>query len=135
MLDGIPKSLPALLRARRLQERAAQVGFEWENLGGPLDKMEEEVREFRQACESQDHEAVEDELGGFLFSLVNVSRYVKADPEAALHRTARKFIRRFQHIEKRAREEGQDLADMKIEEMDRYWDEAKRLDRAGDSQQ
>jgi len=127
ILDGIPESLPALLRSRRIQERAAQVGFDWKHIGEVFDKLEEEVREFREQCAEKDAAGIEDELGDLLFALVNVSRYLDTDPEAALHRTTRKFIARFRHIEKRVRESGRSLEDCSLEEMDRYWEEAKTL--------
>jgi tetrapyrrole methylase family protein/MazG family protein len=131
LLDGIPASLPALLRSRRIQERAAQVGFDWNHIGEVVDKMVEEVREFAEACAGKDPERMEDELGDLLFAVVNVSRYLNIDPEAALHRTARKFIERFRHIEKRVAESGRTLDEVPLEEMDRYWDEAKTADAPG----
>jgi tetrapyrrole methylase family protein/MazG family protein len=133
LLDGIPESLPALLRSRRIQERAAQVGFDWNHIGEVLDKLEEEIHEFRQECAGQDPERIEDELGDLLFAIVNVARYLNTDPEAALHRTTRKFITRFRHIEKRVRGSGRSLEDVSLEEMDRYWEEAKKLEQNGES--
>jgi tetrapyrrole methylase family protein/MazG family protein len=132
LLDGIPASLPALLRSRRIQERAAQVGFDWNHIGEVIDKMMEEVGEFRAECRDRDPERLEDELGDLLFAIVNVSRYLNIDPEAALHRTARKFIERFRHIEKRVAESGRSLDEVSLEEMDGYWDEAKTSSRDGD---
>jgi tetrapyrrole methylase family protein/MazG family protein len=129
LLDGIPKALPALLRARRIQERAAQVGFDWNNIGEVLDKMEEEVREFREACDRHATDRIEDELGDFLFAVVNVARYLDTDPEAALHRTVRKFIRRFRYIEDKLRENGRTFEESSLKEMDAYWDEAKRTEK------
>jgi len=133
LLDGIPPSLPALLRARRIQERAAQVGFDWNHIAEVVAKMEEEVGEFGRECAGKDPERIEDELGDLLFAIVNVSRYLNVDPEAALHRTARKFIERFRHIEKRVAESGRTMDVVTLEEMDRYWDEAKAMGRAGDT--
>jgi tetrapyrrole methylase family protein/MazG family protein len=133
ILDGIPDSLPALLRSRRIQERAAQVGFDWEHIGQVFDKLEEEIQEFRHECSGRNPERIEDELGDLLFALVNVSRYLNTDPEAALHRTVRKFITRFRHIEQRVQESGRSMDQVTLEEMDRYWEEAKNSVEGGET--
>ncbi len=124
-LDGVPGHLPSLLRAHRLQSRAARVGFDWKETDDVMKKVDEELREFRQAMERKDKAAIEDELGDVFFSLVNVSRFLGVNAEEALRRTIGKFVTRFRYIERRAAEAGRQLADMSLEEMDALWDEAK----------
>lgn len=126
ILEGIPESMPALLRAQRLQSRAAKVGFDWEHVKDVLDKVEEEFGEFREALHERDENKVEDELGDILFALVNVSRFTGINAENALRRTIAKFIKRFRHIEMKASEEGRELRDMSLEEMEQHWQESKR---------
>lgn len=128
-LDGVPKALPALTRAFRVQEKAARVGFDWDQVGDVWKKVEEEVREVREALESGTVRDVEEEIGDFLFALVNLTRFLKVHPEESLQRTTNKFIRRFRHIEKRAREQNRQLSDMTLEQMDVLWEEAKRNER------
>ena len=125
LLDGVPLALPALVQAQEYQERAGRVGFDWKEIEPVFDKMVEEIREFREA--ENDMERTE-ELGDMLFALVNLVRWYKVDAESALRKTNQKFRRRFKHIEKRAREEGRNLADMTLEQMDVFWDEAKDLE-------
>ena len=125
ILEGIPDSMPALLRAQRLQSRAAKVGFDWEHIDDVLNKVEEEIGEFRDALKTQDEDKVEDELGDILFALVNVSRYVGANAENALRRTIAKFIKRFRHIEMHASTNGLELRDMSLDEMEALWQESK----------
>jgi MazG family protein len=125
VVDGIPKELPALLRANRLQEKVARVGFDWEKREQVWDKVEEEVKELHAAVDNQSHSEIEDELGDLLFALVNYSRFVKVNPENALRRANEKFIRRFKHIEKRMKSEGKDIHNSTWQEMDKFWDEAK----------
>lgn len=124
LLEGVPTALPALIKALRLQEKTAQVGFEWERIDDVLAKVEEELQEFKTAC--QDHQASsserEAEFGDLLFSLVNLSRYLDIDPETALERTNRKFKSRFEYIEDHAPTE---LEHMSLEELDALWAEAK----------
>ncbi len=126
-LEGVPGRLPALLRAFRVQEKAAGVGFDFPERDGAWEKVEEEIREYRTLAESgaaaQEKEA---EFGDVLFSLVNYARFTGVNPENALRRTNEKFGRRFRHIERRLAEQGQSMADVDLAEMDRYWDEAKR---------
>lgn len=126
LLEGIPSAMPSLLRAHRLQARAARAGFDWERVEDVMDKLEEELGEFREALAKKDQEEIEDELGDIFFVLVNVSRFVGVNPEDALRRTISKFIRRFRHIEMKAEEAGRELAEMTLEEMDALWDEAKK---------
>lgn len=126
LLEGIPSAMPALLRAHRLQARAAKAGFDWDRVEDVMNKLDEELKEFRAALSEKEQAAIEDELGDIFFVLVNVSRFVGVDPEDALRRTISKFIHRFRHIEMRAEEEGRKLSEMTLEEMDAFWDEAKR---------
>lgn len=125
ILEGVPRGMPSLLRANRLQSRAARVGFDWRRLEDVLEKLDEELREFREALRGGRREEVEDELGDILFVLVNVSRFVSVNPEEALGKTIGKFISRFRHVEMRAARAGVELSDMTLEEMDRLWEEAK----------
>jgi tetrapyrrole methylase family protein/MazG family protein len=127
LLEGVPGSMPSLLRAHRLQARASKVGFDWESIEDVLGKLEEELGEFREALRGKRGEKVEEELGDMLFALVNVSRFAGVNPEDALRKTISKFISRFRHIEMRAAEEGVSLRDMSLEEMDRIWKEAKGI--------
>lgn len=130
VLDNVPVSLPALTRAAKLGKRAATVGFEWPEVQGALDKAEEELHEVRAAiADGTSPAAIEDELGDLLFCLVNICRHLKVDPEVALHKTNRKFERRFKHVETRVREQGRELTQSTLAEMDGYWDEAKRIER------
>lgn len=129
MLEGVPDSLPALIKALRLQEKTAQVGFEWTHIDDVLKKVDEELGEFRTACKQHEvgHASREEEFGDLLFSLVNLSRYLNIDPETALERTNRKFKRRFEYIEDRA---PVSLHEMSLEEMDVLWKEAKQSGRS-----
>lgn len=125
ILEGIPKELPALVRAHRIQSRAARVGFEWKKIEHVFAKLEEELEEFREALENKNQKEIEDELGDVFFVLVNISRFVGVSPEDALRKTISKFISRFRYIEMKAADAGRSLSDMTLEEMDALWDEAK----------
>ncbi len=125
ILEGIPKELPSLLRAQRVQARAARVGFDWEGVEDVLRKLDEELNEFREALEKGEQKDIEDELGDIFFVLVNISRFVGVNPEDALRKTISKFISRFRYIEMKASELGRNLSNMTLEEMDSLWDEAK----------
>ncbi|MCR2807211.1 nucleoside triphosphate pyrophosphohydrolase [Paenibacillus soyae] len=125
-LDGIPPDLPALMKAYKLQKKAAKVGFDWDELGPVLAKIEEELRELREAISAEDKEKQADELGDLLFAVVNASRFIDADPEEALSRTNRKFKSRFQYIEEQLRINGKTFDQTDLLEMDRWWEEAKR---------
>jgi tetrapyrrole methylase family protein/MazG family protein len=137
-LDGVPKTLPALLRAFQVQARASRVGFDWPQMDEVLKKLDEELRELREAMASAEacgadpaaNERVESELGDVLFTLVNLARFLKANPEDALRKTIDRFIQRFQFIEARAAETGRKLDDMSLSEMDALWDEAKKRTKA-----
>lgn len=123
VLSGVPDSMPALIKAYRMQDKTKQVGFEWENAGQVWDKVEEEIAEFKEvAMQNEDQDKLEDEFGDILFSLVNFARYKGIDPETALERVNQKFKRRFEYIESEA---PKDLKEMTLEEMDALWNEAK----------
>lgn len=127
-LEGVPKSLPALRKAHLVQKRAARVGFDWENVDGAVDKVQEELQEVKQALAANDEEAIGEELGDLLFASVNVCRFSGHNPEDLLHRTIDKFARRFAHVEKRVHEKGKQMSDCKLDELEQYWQEAKRLE-------
>jgi len=132
VLGGVPASLPALVKASRIQEKARGVGFDWEEKGQVWAKVEEEMREFRNEFNAEDEsqinrERAESEFGDLLFSLINYARFIDINPEDALEKTNRKFIKRFQYLENKAKEQGRDLHDMTLAEMDVFWDEAKKL--------
>lgn len=126
ILSGVPPSLPALMKALRLQEKTKQVGFEWENTEQVKEKVDEEVGELYAAVESGTQNDIEEEMGDVLFALINYARFIKVDPEQALEKTNKKFIRRFQHMEVMAGEQGQSLHDMTLAEMDALWNNAKK---------
>ena len=124
VLAGVPKSLPAMVKAYRMQEKTKQVGFEWENAGQVWDKVEEEIQEFKETLEQDmSQERREEEFGDILFSLINYARFVKIDPETALERVNIKFKKRFEYIEAHA---PKDLNDMTLAEMDLLWEAAKK---------
>jgi tetrapyrrole methylase family protein/MazG family protein len=125
LLDGVPRDLPALLRAHRLQEKASRVGFDWSEARQVLQKVEEEFAELRAAMEGQAPERVEAELGDLLFALVNLSRFLAVNPEEALRKTIARFIRRFRYIEEALATRGQTLGKATLQEMDALWAEAK----------
>lgn len=122
---SVPRELPALMRAAKLQKKAADVGFDWSEVSGALDKLEEEIAELRQAISNNDGENMAEELGDLLFSAVNVSRFIKADAEEALTAASDKFLARFTTVEQLASERGIDMKSAGIDELDRLWDEAK----------
>ncbi len=125
VLDGVPASLPGLIRAQRMQEKAAGVGFDWPDWRGAWSKLEEEISELKDVLDGDDQQKKADEFGDVLFSMVNVGRYFGINSEDSLRMTNAKFQQRFSHIEKRAAEMGMNLNDMSLEEMDKLWDEAK----------
>lgn len=131
-LDGVPRDLPALMKAYKLQKKAAKVGFDWDNAEGALAKLGEELEELQQAIrEGQSLSETELELGDLLFSIVNVSRFIGADPEEALSRTNRKFTSRFTFIEEKLREQGKKPEECGLQELDKLWDAAKQAERQG----
>jgi len=131
-LEKVPKALPALTRAFKVQKKAADVGFDWDDVSGAFDKVKEETVELVDNFESDpsNKHALEEELGDLLFSVVNVSRFLGIDPEASLNYTISKFIRRFAYVEKSALACGRNLEEMTLAEMDELWDEAKKLERS-----
>lgn len=126
LLDGIPKELPALLRAHRLQDRASKAGFDWEKREDAWRKVEEEVCELHRAIEQGDQDETEREFGDLLFSLVNYARFIEVNPENALRQSVASFTRRFKYIEERLREAGKDIHSSSLDEMDALWNEAKK---------
>lgn len=125
LLEGVPKILPSLLRAQRLQFKASKVGFDWNSKQGVWDKIEEELREYRAELDKNNMQKAGEELGDILFAIVNAARFEDIVAEESLQFTNDKFTRRFQYIEKKAKEQGKMLSDMTLEEMDFFWDEAK----------
>jgi tetrapyrrole methylase family protein/MazG family protein len=126
VLQGVPQSLPALLKAFRVQEKVGRYGFDWKHPADVIAKVKEEIGEFEEALQTGEKAKQEHELGDLLFSLVNLGRHLGMQPEEALNGTIRRFIQRFRYIEQKLRENGKTLADSNIEEMDGYWDEAKK---------
>lgn len=125
ILDGVPRELPALIRAHRLQERAARVGFDWDKVEDVKAKLDEEVAEFKATLEKRDQAMMEDELGDIFFVLVNISRFVGVNPEDALRKTISKFISRFRYVEEQAADMGRELSGMSLTEMDELWEKSK----------
>lgn len=128
VLSGVPSSLPALIKAYRIQDKARAVGFDWERPDDAWTKVEEELAELRQALEQKDTVASEQELGDFIFSIVNTARLYQINPDNALELTNQKFMRRFNFIEAKAKAAGRELKEMTLEEMDDLWNEAKALE-------
>jgi tetrapyrrole methylase family protein/MazG family protein len=126
LLDGVPKNLPALTRARRIQEKAANVGFDWKDIQPVWEKVEEELKELKVEIRKNDPEKVKDEMGDVLFSLVNLSRFLDISPEDALRMTISKFEMRFAKVEKELKKKGKDFSDSSLEEMDGIWNDIKK---------
>lgn len=126
VLSGVPTSLPAMVKAYRIQEKARGVGFDWDNVSQVWDKVQEELGELEYEKINGSHDKVEDEFGDLLFALINYARFININPEDALERTNRKFIKRFRYIEERVKEAGKSMHDMKLDELDIYWNEAKK---------
>lgn len=132
VLGGVPQSLPALVKAMRIQEKARGVGFDWEEKSQVWGKVEEEMQEFKELFNAENEEVIdaekaEGEFGDLLFSLVNYARFINLNPETALERTNKKFIKRFQYLEQKAKETNKNLKDMTLAEMDVFWEEAKKI--------
>ena len=125
VLEGVPKSLPAIVKAYRIQEKVRGIGFDWQNKNQVWDKFQEEIEEFQTEEKNNDSEKMEEEFGDVLFSLVNYSRFVNINPEDALEKTNKKFIRRFQFMEQKIKEDGLDLSKLSFEQMNTFWDMAK----------
>jgi XTP/dITP diphosphohydrolase len=127
VLEGVPNSLPALVKANRIQDKVAGVGFDWESPNQVWEKVEEELKEFQFEVNEGNQEAMESEFGDVLFSMVNYARFLSINPENALERTNKKFSKRFQYLESKAKSLNKDLKDMTLAEMDVFWEEAKKL--------
>lgn len=127
VLEGVPKGLPALVKASRIQDKVKGVGFDWEVPHQVWDKVQEELQELQEEVAKGNQDAMESEFGDVLFSLINYARFLKINPEDALERTNKKFIKRFQYLENKAVEMGKSLSDMTLSEMDVFWDEAKKI--------
>lgn len=125
VLEGVPRSLPALVKANRIQDKVAGVGFDWEEPQQVFEKVQEELEELQVEVQKGDSEKIEAEFGDVLFSMINYARFLGVNPENALERTNKKFIKRFQFLENSAKEMGKDMKDMTLEEMDVYWNKAK----------
>lgn len=127
VLEGVPNSLPALVKANRIQEKVAGVGFDWEHPEQVFEKLKEELGELQEEVKANDADKMESEFGDVLFSMVNYARFLNINPENALERTNKKFIKRFQYLESKAKASGKSLKDMTLAEMDIFWEEAKGL--------
>lgn len=127
VLEGVPTSLPALVKASRIQEKVAGVGFDWEEPQQVVEKLKEELEELQQEIAVMDADKMEAEFGDVLFSMINYARFLNINPENALERTNKKFIKRFQYLEEKAKERNKSLKDMSLAEMDVFWNEAKLL--------
>lgn len=127
VLEGVPKSLPALVKASRIQDKVKGVGFDWEESHQVWDKVEEELNELQEEVKAGNQDKMEAEFGDVLFSMINYARFLKINPEDALERTNKKFMKRFMYLESKAGELGKNLSEMTLTEMDVFWEEAKRL--------
>lgn len=128
VLEGVPKGLPALVKANRIQDKVSGIGFDWEKPEQVWEKVEEELAEFQEEVKKKDADKMEAEFGDVLFSMVNYARFLNISPENALERTNKKFIKRFQYLEEKAKGIGKSLKEMTLEEMDVFWEEAKLVD-------
>ncbi len=126
VLEGVPKSLPALVKANRIQDKVAGVGFDWEEPQQVFEKLQEELEELQHEVNENNTSKIEAEFGDVLFSMINYARFLKVDPENALERTNKKFIKRFQYLEIKAKEIGKSINEMTLTEMDVFWEEAKK---------
>ena len=127
VLQGVPKSLPAMVKANRIQDKVAGVGFDWEEPNQVFEKVEEELGELQTEIHSGNQDKIEAEFGDVLFSMINYARFLKVDPESALERTNKKFIKRFMYLEQKSKELNKPLSEMSLSEMDVYWEEAKKI--------
>ena len=126
ILDNIPKNLPSLLRAQKLQKRTAKEGFDWDQISDVFDKLDEEIAEFKEAVLKKKSADIQNEIGDIIFVITNIAKFYKIDAEEALRSTNNKFIKRFQYIEQKIEAKGKTLKDSPLEEMERYWQEAKK---------
>ena len=127
VLEGVPSGLPSLVKANRIQDKVAGVGFDWERPEQVFEKLKEELGELQEEVEANNADKMESEFGDVLFSMVNYARFLKINPENALERTNKKFIKRFQYLEAKVKEAGKSIKDMTLSEMDVFWEEAKQL--------
>ena len=127
VLEGVPKSLPAIVKAFRIQEKVRGIGFDWEKKSQVWDKVLEEIEELKVEIEKGDNDRIESEFGDVLFALTNYARFINVNPEDALERTNKRFIKRFQIMENKIKEEGKDMSEMSLTEMDIYWEKAKKI--------
>lgn len=127
VLEGVPRSLPALVKASRIQEKVRGVGFDWDNKDQVWEKVQEEIQELNEAVESKDHSEIENEFGDVLFSLINYARFIHINPENALERTNKKFINRFQWMEEQIQSNSMEMNKMSLTELDEYWNQAKKV--------
>lgn len=127
VLEGVPRSLPALVKASRIQEKVRGVGFDWDNKDQVWEKVQEEIQELNEAVESKDHSEIENEFGDVLFSLINYARFIHINPENALERTNKKFIKRFQWMEEQIQSNSMEMNKMSLTELDEYWNQAKKV--------
>ncbi|WP_299256969.1 nucleoside triphosphate pyrophosphohydrolase [uncultured Aquimarina sp.] len=127
VLEGVPKSLPALVKATRIQDKVAGVGFDWEEPQQVFEKLQEELEELQHEINEHNQDKIEAEFGDVLFSMINYARFLNVNPEDALERTNKKFIKRFQYLEEKAKEKSKSLKDMTLAEMDVFWEEAKKI--------
>jgi len=125
ILDSIPINLPSLLRAQKIQKKAAKEGFDWERINDVFDKLDEEIAEFKEAVLKKKNEDIQNEIGDIIFVITNIAKFYKIDAEEALRSTNNKFIKRFQYIEQKIEEKGKTLKGSNLQEMERYWQEAK----------
>ncbi|MEQ9496804.1 MAG: nucleoside triphosphate pyrophosphohydrolase [Deltaproteobacteria bacterium] len=125
VLSGVPRQLPALLRAQRVTDKASKVGFDWDKIAGPIDKLDEELAELKAAVASNDPAQIEHELGDLLFTMVNVARFVDVNAEEALRRTVDRFSRRFEHVERAMKDAGRPMQEASLDELEARWEEAK----------
>ena len=127
VLKGVPNSMPSLVKAIRIQDKVQAVGFDWDNKEQVFEKVKEEFSELHKEVEKNDVSAIEDEFGDVLFSMINYARFIGVDPEMALERTNKKFIKRFQYLEAEPKKDGKEMGEMTLDEMDEYWNKAKKL--------
>jgi len=127
VLEGVPKSLPAVVKASRIQEKVKGVGFDWEHPEQVWEKVQEELTELNEEIKAENKENIEKEFGDVLFSMINYARFIGVNPENALEKTNKKFINRFQFLEEAAKKEGKELSDMSLTEMDVYWEKSKEF--------
>ena len=127
VLEGVPKSLPALVKANRIQDKVAGVGFDWEEPSQVWEKVQEEITELNQEIKKGSKDSIESEFGDVLFSMINYARFIDVNPENALEKTNKKFINRFQYLEKAAKKAGKELSEMTLSEMDVYWELSKKI--------